>query len=429
MTDSRTIIIGGGLTGLSAARHLERAGHECLILCAGTDVGGRVRTDRLETDRGTYLLDRGFQVYLDAYEQAGDALDLAALELRPFYPGAMVRFGGRFHRAADPFRKPVDAVRAFGSPIASLADKGRLGLLDQRIRRSSSVADIWQRPERPTIDAIRGMGFGDAVIERFFRPFFGGVFFDRSLATSSRMFEFTYKHFATGNTCLPAAGMGAIPRQLAATLAAEIRLNTPVSRADPETGELLMGDGSTLTAQHLILATDANAAAQLLGTKPTVAWNATATVYYDADPESVAAFGDEAILVLDGDGTGPVNHLCVPSAAAPAYAPTGRALVSANVVGADVLARFESDAALDAAIREQMVGWLGESARSWSHLATYRIPHALPRRVPGESGMDQPTSMPRLSERAVQAGDHLTHGSIEGAMIAGRLAAETLLAR
>ncbi|MEO1536014.1 MAG: FAD-dependent oxidoreductase, partial [Planctomycetota bacterium] len=112
---------------------------------------------------------------------------------------------------------------------------------------------------------------------------------------------------------------------------------------------------------------------------------------------------------------------------APGYAPEGRSLVCANVVGTNTLEQFPHDDQLDAAIREQMVGWLGEGARSWKHLATYRIPHALPRRVPGERGLDQPKSMPRLSERIVQAGDHLTHGSIEGAMIAGRLAAETLL--
>ncbi|MEM9662349.1 MAG: NAD(P)/FAD-dependent oxidoreductase [Planctomycetota bacterium] len=425
-TESRTVIIGGGLTGLAAARHLEAAAHECLILCAGTEVGGRVRTDRHETDAGTFLLDRGFQVYLDAYAEAGQMLDLDALELKPFYPGALVRIESKFHKAADPFRKPIDAVKSFGSPIASLADKARLGLLDQRIRRSSIDA-IWQRHERTTIDALTEAGFGEAVIERFFRPFFGGVFFDRSLQTSSRMFEFTYNNFATGNTCVPAAGMGAIPKQLASTLRSEIRLNTPVSRVNPESGELLMGDGSTITTERVILATDANAAAQLLGEKPGVPWNETATVYYDADPDSVSTFGDQAILVLDGDGIGPVNHLCVISAAAPGYAPDGRALVCANVVGKDMLERFPRDDQLDAAIREQMVGWLGEDARSWKHLATYRIPHALPRRVPGERGLDQPAAMPRLSERVVQAGDHLTHGSIEGAMIAGRLAAETLL--
>lgn len=32
------------------------------------------------------------------------ALDYSALNLHPFYAGALVRFQGDFHRVADPFR-------------------------------------------------------------------------------------------------------------------------------------------------------------------------------------------------------------------------------------------------------------------------------------------------------------------------------------
>jgi hypothetical protein len=38
--------------------------------------------------------------------------------------------------------------------------------------------------------------------------------------------------------------------------------------------------------------------------------------------------------VLNGDRTGPINNLCVPSNVAPAYAPPGQSLVSVSVVGA-----------------------------------------------------------------------------------------------
>src|SRR3712207_7608332 len=43
----------------------------------------------------SFLLDRGFQVLLTAYPEARDALDYRELELHPFYPGAMVRTGGK----------------------------------------------------------------------------------------------------------------------------------------------------------------------------------------------------------------------------------------------------------------------------------------------------------------------------------------------
>jgi len=47
--------------------------------------------------------------------------------LKRFYPGALVWFEGKFHRVADPWRHPVDAITALGSPTGSFADKLRIG--------------------------------------------------------------------------------------------------------------------------------------------------------------------------------------------------------------------------------------------------------------------------------------------------------------
>src|SRR5215207_7804530 len=101
MTDTTApvILVGAGLAGLACARELAQAGRRVEILEASDGIGGRVRKDELDG----YRLDRGFQVLLTAYPEAKAQLNYAALRLRPFYPGALVRFGGRFHRIADPF--------------------------------------------------------------------------------------------------------------------------------------------------------------------------------------------------------------------------------------------------------------------------------------------------------------------------------------
>lgn len=57
------------------------------------------------------------------------------------------------------------------------------------------------------------------MIDRFFRPFLGGIFFDTQLRTSSRLFAFVMRMLATGSNCLPAGGIGAMAQQLAARLA------------------------------------------------------------------------------------------------------------------------------------------------------------------------------------------------------------------
>lgn len=76
------LIVGGGLAGLACAIRLHEAGAQPAIFEASDAVGGRVRTDLVDG----FLLDRGFQVYLDAYPEAGKLLDKASLDLRPLSP-------------------------------------------------------------------------------------------------------------------------------------------------------------------------------------------------------------------------------------------------------------------------------------------------------------------------------------------------------
>lgn len=59
------------------------------------------------------------------------------------------------------------------------------------------------------------------MIDRFFRPFMGGIFFDRDLGTSSRLFEFVMQMLANGDNCLPAKGIGALSQNLADQLPAD----------------------------------------------------------------------------------------------------------------------------------------------------------------------------------------------------------------
>ncbi len=63
-------------------------------------------------------------------------------------------------------------------------------------------------------------GFTDAIIDRFFKPFLGGIFFDKELNVTSRLFEFVMRMLASGENSLPANGIGAISEQMAAALPA-----------------------------------------------------------------------------------------------------------------------------------------------------------------------------------------------------------------
>lgn len=401
------IVVGAGLAGLCCAAELRRQHLDVLVLDRGDALGGRVRTD----EREGFLLDRGFQVLLTAYPEARRVLDYDRLGLRPFDGGALVRHRGRFARFADLKRHPLHAVRSLREGPGTVADKARVARLRHRLSRQS-LNEVLAAPQVTTAEALRREGFSRGMVDGFFRPFFGGVFLDPALENSSRLFAFVFKLFADGEATLPAAGMQAIPRQLAERLPAQaLRLNATVESIAP--GGVALAGGERLEAAAVVVATDGPEAARITCALEAPPARATTCIYYAAERSPVG----EPTLILDGEGTGPVNHLCVPSDVAPSYAPPGAALVSANVLGLP----DPDDDTLDEATRAQLRGWFGAQVDGWRRLAVYRVPFALPAQPP--TAFASPARPVRLRDGLFVCGDHRDTASIQGAMVSGRRAA------
>lgn len=400
----KVIIIGAGLAGLACARVLQEQDFPFLLCEASDRVGGRVATDLVDG----YRLDRGFQVLLTDYPEARRMLDYHALDLRPFYPGALVRCGGAWHRVADPVKHPLDAVRGVFSPIGTLFDKLRVAV-------SRVHGFDFSRHGRglSSIEALRAEGYSETIIQRFFRPFLGGVFLENRLETSVAKLDFVMNHFSRGETVIPARGMAEIPRQLAEALpTASIRLNTRVKAIQGM--QVLLENGDRLTARAIVIATEAGGATALLQqNSPAPAFHRAGCLYYSADRAPV----DEPILLLNGEDSGPINNLTVLSHVSPDYAPAGKHLISVSIV--DNHAAENSH--LVAEVQTQLRQWFGHGVDAWKLLRHDKIPCALPvqRRI-----ADQDT---RLAEGIYQCGDHFGVASINTALASGRAAAEAIL--
>jgi phytoene dehydrogenase-like protein len=425
------IVVGGGLAGLCCARTLVREGLQVELVEASDRVGGRVRTDEVEGFR----LDRGFQVLLDAYPAAREELDYEELELRPFLPGARVRVRGRFYDVADPWRRPGAALTSLSSPVGTLADKARVGALRSRLLKRDPYALLAGGPDLPTREVLAEAGFSDRMVETFFRPFLGGVFLDPELETTGRMFEFVFHMFSAGRTCLPALGMEMIPRQMADSLPPGT-VRTGVRVEAVESGAVRLEGGERREAGAVVVATGGAEAQRLLDraggpAAPSVGFQGTTCVYFDAPADPVG----EPLLVLNGEGSGPVNNLCVPSRVSRRYAPEGRHLVSVTVLDGAVpgddgesprpeVGDTGGEGALLRAVREHLRGWYGPFVDDWRHLRTYRIPHALPSQPPG--WLDPPRRPVRAGGFYL-CGDHRADASINGALVSGREAAWAVL--
>jgi phytoene dehydrogenase-like protein len=405
------LIIGAGLAGLCCGRSLDEAGISFQIIEASDGIGGRVRTDEIDG----FLLDRGFQVLLTAYPEAQRVLDYTQLDLKPFSPGAFSWFAGRLNKLIDPWRMPGMWREVFRSDFGTLADKLRIARLRNRLKRTP-LDEIFRRPERSTKDALQSEGFSSEMIHRFFRPFFGGILLDGDLKSSSRIFEFIFKMLSEGDTSVPARGMGAIPAQIAAKLPlGTFRLNARVESLHEN--EMILPGGELLRARAVVVAADGPSAAHLAG-EAEPASRSVSCFYYSAEESPVPY----PMLVLNGDGAGPVNNFTVLSQVAPSYAPAGKHLVSVSVLGTQDL----TDAQLGGFIIAQMKNWFGPVARSWRFLKSYRIPHAQPQQYPG--ALEPPERPVRVRPGVYLCGDHRDTASIHGAMVSGRRAAEAVLA-
>ena len=295
------------------------------------------------------------------------------------------------------------------------------------------------------------LGFSEAMLQRFWRPFLGGIFFDNELQVTDRLLTFVMRSLATGQNCLPSAGIGAVAKQLAAGVEAErIVLNSRVISLGACTTNpqwtILSLDGSsqgTITAKRaVVLAVEGPEAARLTGLSGAgdakrMEGVGTVCLYFAAPS---APCNNEPVLYLNGDGPGRlVNNACVPSAVAPSYAPPGQALISASVVGvprpgSSLDPRSPAgDKALAAAVSEELGQWFGPAeVATWRHLRTYVVPFAQPGQSP-PTRLERPVRVDGQSSGASSAtrlyvcGDHVEAATLDGALRSGRRAAEAVL--
>ncbi len=421
------VIVGAGLAGLRCAELLQKAGFDTLLLEASDAPGGRVRTDTIDGFR----LDRGFQILLPAYAETKAVLNYRALKLKRFTNGALVWYGGKFHRFIDPRKEPINAAKFVFDDVVTFKDKLRVTRLLSHVARGTDEA-LFQGPDVPTYTFLRRFGFSHKIIERFFAAFFGGVFLENELQTSAHFFEYLFRMFALGGAVVPAEGMERIPQQMAAKLApGTLELNTPVTHVERRRERFLVrAGGREIEAKQLVFAVAEHALKPLLvdllppaKTKAELAWNRTTTLYYAAPKTPIKG----PILALNGEGPdgGPINNLAVMSQVSKRYAPPGQELIAAAVVGQYPTSDSAMES-LERGVREHAERWFGAAeVFSWRLVGAYPLEYALPL----ARATQWQASATRLTDNVYVCSDAQEQPSIQGALASGRRAAEAILAQ
>jgi phytoene dehydrogenase-like protein len=426
------VVVGGGLAGLVAARHLADASVDVTLFEREDTVGGRVRSTRTEG----YVFDRGFQVLFTGYPAAQRELDYDDLDLRYFTGGATIAHPGRRSVLADPRDSLGDFTETLFNTDVGLDDKLRLFRLQWELSNVDPDA-LFDRGPNQTIEAyLTAEGFSQRFVDNFAAPFYGGITLDRSLSTDAGVFRYTFRMLREGKTAVPARGMGAITEQLAARArdaGVDIELGREVTAVEPErqdsaagteeaTGVTVVTESESVSADAAVVATDPPTAAELtdIDTIPTET-RGCVTQYYGLPGHVDLDTGKKIILNAEHDRPNQVAPL---STVAPEYAPEDRTLLSATYLGQP----DATDEELAERGRTALEQWYPERRfDDFELLWTDHVPVAQFDQPPGfRQQLPDPESP---AGPVVLAGDYTRWSSIQGALESGRVAADRLSGR
>jgi len=159
------VIVGGGLTGLSLAHQLKKAGIDKFVVCEGSSrLGGNVISRKM---RGGFLIEQGpnsFQPVEEMLEVVSD-LDLSLVYSNPKLP-RFVYHGGKMHRLPS-------SLKDFLSPSFTLLSgwaKARLAIGMVGFRKGKPHTDD---------ESVKGWferNLGPCVYAKIVEPFVSGVY-------------------------------------------------------------------------------------------------------------------------------------------------------------------------------------------------------------------------------------------------------------
>jgi hypothetical protein len=373
-----TVVVGGGLAGLSAALTLQEAGEEVELFEGSDSVGGRLRSDYVDG----YILDRGFQLINSGYPEVKS---LGVIDEIDFVKSdrtidVITPFG--VQSIGDP---RLHLLQGLGSPLGSLREKlAFLAFMGSRKLQGKNLEEALL--EEGTLNLYHNL----------IKPFLTGVFLTSPTDIDASYGQEIIKSFIVGDSGLPVAGAGVLAEAIAARIET-IHLNSPVS-------DLAQFDG-----RSIIVATDYKSAAMLLGFETELKFASSFTWYHSLPTGLITS---KRLRVSSAESP-LVNSIAI-SNFVPSYAPIDRTLVSTTT-----LIKLEEDE-----IRNQLSRFWSIAPEDFDLVKCYEIQHALPIFSPNAiTG----ASSAKVRDRIYRAGDWLTAGSQNGALLSGRLAAQELL--
>ena len=375
--DFDCIVIGAGLSGLTASRQLEKHGKSVLLLEATNQVGGRVKSDVVDG----YICDRGFQVINPKYPQVAKSGVINQLD----------------------FKKISSKIRInelnlnIGYSLGSLSN--RIGSVSEKLRFLNFVfSKKVSNSKEFGIYVSRFSNLYQDVLE----PFLSGVVLSDPRQLAADVVQEILHSFVKSLPGVPALGVGEFPKALAKPIK-NIAYSEKVERI---TGNCVWTSKRSYKARFIVVATDSISAAKLVTNLRAPGMLTSTTTYYSTDEQLT---NPKNLVVSKHSKL--VNSIVI-SEVSKKYAPIGKHLISATSLTNITEKEFQIE-----------LGKLWHTnTNSWESVARYEIQHSLPLHLPGKKKVSQL----QINDWLFVIGDHMAIPSQQGAMQTGELVANKI---
>jgi hypothetical protein len=364
------IVIGAGLAGITAARDLESTGKNVLLIEASDDVGGRLRSDRLDS----FILDRGFQVINPKYPQIKRSKLIKDLDFK--------FISGKIHLA------DLDLMVGYGPGTLSR----KIGSTTEKIKFLNFLA--LSKPSN-------SQAFGDYVAAfpnlyaKVLKPFLSGVFLTDPTLIAADVVQEIIRSLVKSLPGVPANGVGEFSKALAKPLK-NVNLNEKVIKIDK--GSVITDKGK-YEARFIVIATDGQSANNLMGVNKECKMSASYTFYFAVDKQI------ELMSSLQISTQAKVVNTIAISKVSQNYAPKDKNLISVT----SLLPLTQEE------FRQEVSKLWRIPAEKFEYIHHYAITQSLPFQGPGKSL----TQNLLIKDGLFVVGDHMSAPSQEGAMRTG----------
>jgi oxygen-dependent protoporphyrinogen oxidase len=285
MKVTQAVVIGGGITGLSAAWTLQKAGISYALLEKEPRFGGKIITGQIDSAEGISLIDGGPESFVTRKPEVWELAHELGLEESIIVPQSETSGMHILHEGVV-YPVPLQPLAFLRSKIMSL--RGKLRML-----REPFIAPRMDDADESLASFVRRR-LGDEALQRFIGPVLGGIYNANPeeqsiLYTSPIMRELETVHGSlvkgqiatmrrrreqrkTATTPLPPRfiafrhGSQELVSALLQQLSGDLYTSTTIRNIEKHAAgyRISLEEGDVIETQVIILATPANAAAHLL---------------------------------------------------------------------------------------------------------------------------------------------------------------------